>query len=61
MSNRLVKGAFAALFFCGALSVGLVGQAGSTPVLQAALEAELDRAMSGLKLPDQPAPYWIQT
>lgn len=39
---------------------GSSGQAGSTPALQAALEAELDRAMTGLQLPDQPRPYLIQ-
>lgn len=61
MRARLAKGALAALIGWGALGLAAGGQAESTPALQAALEAELGRAMTGLKLPGQPSPYWIQT
>lgn len=37
-----------------------LARADAPPVLQTTLESELDRAMSGLALPGQPRPYWIQ-
>lgn len=41
----------------GALSARAEGPS----ALEAALDAELSRAMQGLALPNQPKPYWIQT